>query len=175
MSGPGIVAQFASAQDLIDAVRRLRGAGFAALEAFAPFPVQALDEELGHRPSRLPLVVLACGAFGLIAGFGLQYYGAVIDYPINIGGRPLNSWPAFLPTTFEMTMLWAVIAAVFGALAMSRLPRLSHPIFAAPGFEQATQDGFFLAIHGDDPRFDAERVRWLLERFAPLRIEEVEL
>ena len=169
----GVAAEFAGPEALVGAVRRLRAEGCDALEALSPYAIPTLDEALGGRRSAIPRVVFAGGAFGAVAGFLLQYYGAAVSYPINIGGRPLNSWPAFLPTTIEMTVLFAVIAAVFGALYLAGLPHLSHWIFHAPGFERASQDGFFVVVEQRDPHFDRDNIRATLASCGASRVEDV--
>lgn len=169
----GIAAEFDGPEALAGAVQRLRTAGFEAVDAFSPHPVLAVGEALARRRSVIPFLVFAGGVFGAAWGFYLQYYGAAVSYPINIGGRPLNSWPAFMPTTFEMTVLCAVIAAVFGALYLAGLPHLSHWIFHTPGFERASQDGFFVVVERWDPRFDRDTVRSLLANCRALRVEDV--
>jgi hypothetical protein len=176
VSGPrlrGIAAEFEGPQALADAVRRLHIAGFRAIDAFSPHEIPGLHAALGGRRSRVPRIVLGGGTFGALSGLGLQYYGAAVSYPINIGGRPLASWPAFIPTTIEMTVLWAVIAAVFGGLYLAGLPHLSHWIFHTPDFERAAQDRFFVAVDRRDPRFDRDAIRGALTACRPLRIEDV--
>ena len=169
----GIAAEFAGSEALVGAVRRLRVEGYEVVAAFSPHAIPILDEALDGRRSAVPRVVFAGGAFGAIAGFLLQYYGAAVSYPINIGGRPLNSWPAFLPTTIEMTVLFAVIAAVFGALYLAGLPHLSHWIFHAPGFERASQDGFFVVVEQRDPHFDRDNIRATLTSCGASRVEDI--
>jgi hypothetical protein len=169
----GIAAEFDGPQALVGAVRRLREAGFQAIDAFSPHAVPELDDALCSRRSTIPRLVLAGGAFGAGSGLWLQYYGAAVSYPINIGGRPLASWPAFIPTTIEMAVLWAVLAAVFGGLYLAGLPHLSHWIFHAPGFEHAAQDRFFVVVKRRDPQFDRDAIHATLARCDPLRVEDV--
>lgn len=168
----GIVAEFDSADALRHTVRRLRLAGFERIETYTPFPVDGIDDRRAHGYA-LPLIALAGGFGGLAVGYLMQWYSAAINYPINVGGRPLNSAPAFVPITFEIMVLFAVFATVFGALILAGLYRLSHPVEAAPGFDRASQDRFFLCVEAADPRFDAERLRWVLTQYEPLRITEV--
>jgi hypothetical protein len=177
MSGPlyGLLAEFATTDALLDAARQAREAGFRNVEAYAPFPVEGLDEAVGFRGNRVPLAALIGGILGGVGVYFLQWYAAVIDYPLNIGGRPLHSWPAFIPATFELTILGASLAAVFGMLWMNGLPRLRHPLFDVPQFDLATRNRFFLCLPARSPGFDADRGRALLERLDPLLVCEVPL
>jgi Protein of unknown function (DUF3341) len=172
MSLHGVLAEFAGAADLVAAMRHLRIAGFRRLEAYAPMPIDGLDE-IAERPVALPIVIFLCAVLGCLGGYFLQYWGAVVDYPINVGGRPLNSWPAFLPTAFEIAVLLAVAGGIIAWFVASRLPSLASPLARVPGFERATIDRFFLCVESGDPRFDPGRLRHLLERCAALRIVEV--
>ncbi|HET9651107.1 MAG TPA: DUF3341 domain-containing protein, partial [Usitatibacter sp.] len=140
----GLMAEFASAEALLAAARRAREAGFEHAEAYSPFAVDGLADALGFSGSRVPLATLAGGILGGAGGFFLQWYSAVIDYPINSGGRPLNSWPEFIPVTFELTVLGAALAAVAAMLVANGLPRLRHPVFNVREFELATRNRFFL-------------------------------
>lgn len=170
----GLMAEFDRAEDLVEAARRAREAGYTRMDAYTPFPVHGLDEALGLRRTRLPLVVLIGGIVGAISGYALQYWTSVIDYPLNIGGRPYHSWPAFVPVTFETTVLFAALAAVLGMLALNGLPMPYHPVFNAPRFELASRSHFFLCIEARDPRFDQQRTRQFLESLKPHGVYEVE-
>jgi hypothetical protein len=169
----GMLAEFEDAEALLDAARAARAAGFTRLDAFSPMPVEGLTEALGLAPNWLPRLTLLGGLLGGLSGYGLQYYVSVIYYPLNVGGRPLHSWPAFLPITFETTILGAALFAVLGMLALNGLPMPHHPLFAVPQFRFASRDRFFLAILARDPKYDREAVRSLLETLRPRSIEEV--
>ena len=170
----GLMAEFDNPHDLLAAVRRGYAEGYRRMEAFSPVHVPELSEALGHRPRFLPLLVLTGGVLGGLAGFMLQYWTSVIDLPLNIGGRPLNSWPAFLPVTFECAVLGAALAAVFGMLALNGLPRLHHPVFNAPRFSLASRNRFFFCIEADDPRFDHKHVARFLANLDPCEVMDVE-
>jgi hypothetical protein len=169
----GLMAEFASADDLLAAAKRVRDAGYEHAEAYSPFHVDGLAEALGFERNRVPFFTFLGGLFGGIGGFYLQWYSAVVDYPVNIAGRPLDSWPMFVPVTFEMAVLGAAFAAVISMFAASGLPKLRHPLFAAPEFDLATRNRFFLCLRSDDARFDAQRSRDLLESLHPMRCVEV--
>lgn len=165
-----LVAEFSSEAGLVAAASRLREEGFTALEAYTPYPVEALDVILTRPRRALPLLVFAAGMLGLAGGFFMQWYGAAVSYPINIGGRPDASWPAFIPIAFEIAVLCAVTAGFVGFFVLARLPKPYQPIQAVPGFERASQDRFFLTVDAADPRFDAARVIRAVEEFAPCSI-----
>lgn len=169
----GLMAEFAGPDALLAASRRAYEAGHRRMDAYSPFPVDGLADALGHRGFRLPYVVLAGGVLGGLIGYGMQWYSAVIDYPLNVGGRPLHSWPAFIPITFEMGILVASLAAVVGMLALNGLPEPYHPVFSVPGFELATRNRFFLVIEAADPRFDREGTRRFLEDLGAGSVSEV--
>ena len=169
----GVMAEFDDPQSLVEAANAVREAGYTRIDAYTPFPVEGLSEAIGFHHSRLPMIVLTGGIIGAIAGFGMQYYASVIAYPLNIGGRPLNSWPAFIPITFEMTILFAALSAVLGMLALNGLPEPYHPVFNVPRFAFASRDQFFLCIESRDPKFDATRARDLLQSLRPLEVNDV--
>jgi hypothetical protein len=170
----GLMAEFDSAAELVDAVKATRAAGYRTFDAYTPFPVEAVAEAMGEHHNRLPLLVLIGGIAGLVAGYGLAYWTSVIDYPINVGGRPLHSWPAFIPITFETTVLGAALATVFGMLALNGLPMPYHPVFNVPRFALSTRNRFFICIEAADPLFDREYTRRFLERLVPRQVSEVE-
>ena len=170
----GLLAEFAGPRRLTRAAQEARGDGYTQLDAYTPYPIEAVSEALGHHKSKLPLIVFVGGVFGFLAGFGLQYWTSVIAYPLNIGGRPLNSWIAFIPVTFETTILFAALAAVLGMLALNGLPQPHHPIFNAKRFALASRDRYFLCIEAEDPRFDREATRRFLEELGPVEVSEVE-
>lgn len=169
----GLLAEFADVSSLVRAVHKARDAGYRKVDAFTPFPVEELSEALEAHDRRLPLLVLLGGIAGGIAGYLLQYWSATIAYPINIGGRPLHSWPAFIPVTFECTILGAALMAVLGMLALNGLPKPYHPVFNVPRFALSSRDRFFLCIQAQDPRFDPRSTREFLERLEPFEVSEV--
>jgi len=169
----GLLAEFKDADALVDAATRARDAGYARVDAYAPFSVPGLPEAVGFRRDRVALVTLIGGILGGAGIYFLQWYSAVIDYPIISGGRPLNSWPAFIPATFECTVLGAALFAFFGYLFMNGLPKLSHPIFNAKEFDLATRNRFFLCIESRDSRFDRGETERFLASLAPLRVSVV--
>ncbi|MGE5854782.1 MAG: DUF3341 domain-containing protein [Deltaproteobacteria bacterium] len=170
----GLMAEFDSPEALLEAGRRAFAEGFRRMDAYSPFPVDGLAEAIGFHRTRVPLIVLIGGIIGCLGGFYLQYWVAVIDYPINIGGRPLNSWPSFIPVTFELTILLAALAAFFGVLALNRLPMPYHPVFNVERFELASRNRFFLCIEAADTHFELERTRRFLDEIGSLGTYEVE-
>jgi Alternative complex III, ActD subunit len=170
----GLMAEFATPEQLLEATRQTREAGYRRIDAFAPFPIEGLAEAVGFHRSRFPMIVMLGGIIGGVSGFALQYYAAAVSYPINVGGRPLNSWPAFIPITFEMTILFAALAAVFGMLALNGLPTPYHPVFNVPRFALASRDRFFLCIMARDPMFDLELTRKFMLTLNPREVTDVE-
>jgi hypothetical protein len=171
----GVMAELATPEALLEAARRARAAGYERVEAYSPFPLEGLDEAVGFAGSRLPFATLLGGLAGGVGGFFLQWYTAVIDYPINSGGRPPNSWPLFIPVTFEMTVLGAALTAVVAMLLANGLPRLRHPVFNVPAFDLATRNRFFLCLPAAGPRFEPGEARAFLARLEPIAVLEVPL
>ncbi len=170
----GVLAEFNSVVDLIDACRRIRAAGYTRMDAFTPYPSEEVSEALGHHHSKLPGIVLGGGLVGGIGGYLLQYWTQVIVYPMNIGGRPFHSWPAFIVPTFECTILGAALAAVFGMFFLNGLPQPYHPVFNVPRFAMASRDRYFLVIEARDPKFEPESARRLLTDLNASEVHDVE-
>lgn len=162
----GLLAEFSDSDALLSAVRAASAAGYRQMNAYTPFPLEGLSEALGQKRSRLPLVVLLGGIAGGGLAYFMMYYASVISYPINVGGRPLHSWPAFIPITFELTVLGASFAAFLGMLGLNGLPHPHHPLFAVPEFSLASRNRFFLCIEARDPLFHTEQTRRFLEGLA---------
>jgi hypothetical protein len=169
----GIVAEFDDPAPLVDAARATRAKGYRNVEAYTPYPVAALDEILEEKKS-LPLIVLIGGILGFLTAWSMEYYIAVIDYPTNIGGRPLNSWPSFIVIMFELTVLFASLFAFFGMLALCGLPLLHHPMFNLPRFMRASNDHFYLCIEARDPLFEEDVAESLLSEFDPVQVWKVD-
>jgi hypothetical protein len=169
----GLLAEFEHPEDLVHAVRQARSAGYRKMDAYTPFPMEEVAEELGFHHNTLPLIVLIGGILGGCGGFFLQYYASVIDYPIIAGGKPLNSWPAFIPVTFECTILAASLCAVLGMLALNGLPQPHHPLFNDPRFALATRNRFFLCIEAADRKFEREATAKFLSDLKPRGVSEI--
>ena len=170
----GLMAEFESPTDVVAAARRAYEEGYRKMDAYSPFPIEELSEAIGFHRNRLPMIVLIGGIIGCIGGFALCYWASVYAYPLNVGGRPLNSWPSFIPVTFETTILVAALAAVLGMLALNGLPQPYHPVFNAPRFELASRNTFFLCIEADDPKFNLEETRAFLDSLSPVEVTDVE-
>jgi hypothetical protein len=170
----GLMAEFDSAEQLVDAAREVRDAGYTKTDAFSPFPVHELDEALGIKRSILPYLCFAGGITGLLSGFALQYFVHVIDYPIIVGGRPHLSLPAWIPPAYELTILFAAFTAVLGMLFLNGLPRPYHPVFNVPRFALATREKFFLVIETTDVNFEYGTTRAFMEGLGPQGVFDVE-
>jgi hypothetical protein len=169
----GVIAEFDSPTALVSATRAAREKGYRKLDAYSPFPIEELSDALHLHHNKLPLIVLIGGILGGLGGYLLQYYVTVIEYPINIAGRPLHSWPSYIVITFEMTILIASISAVLGLLALCGLPMPYHPTFNVPRFALASRNRFFLCIEATDPMFDHDRTCEFLETLEPREVSEV--
>jgi hypothetical protein len=169
----GLMAEFDSAQALLDAAHEVRAAGYTRTDAYSPFPIHGLAEAIGFNEHLVPKITLAGGIIGAVGGYGLEYWTQVIAYPMNIGGRPYFSWVSFIPPAFETTILCAAFAAGLSMIVLNGLPQPYHPVFNAPRFSLASQDSFFLVVEADDPKFDAEGTRQMLTSLHPREIVEV--
>jgi hypothetical protein len=169
----GLLAEFHTPEELVRAAAAMHAAGYTRSEAYAPFPVHGLSEALGFTRSKVPLMVLIGGLIGGLGGFFMQFYACVIAYPLDIAGKPLNSWPAFIPITFEMTVLGAAATAVLGMLALNGLPQPYHPLFNVSNFDLASRDKFFVCIEARDKKFNMEETRKFLESLNPSAVMEV--
>jgi hypothetical protein len=158
----GLMAEFDSATTLFEAAQKVRAAGFTKTDAYSPFPIHGLAETLGFKEHIIPKIVLGAGITGALAGYGLEFWTQAVDFPMNIGGRPYFAWVSFIPPAFETTILFAAFSAVISMIVLNGLPQPYHPVFNAPRFERASQDGFFLAIEATDPKFDTVRTREFL-------------
>ena len=170
----GLLAEFDDADALVEAAKRVHADGYRKVDAYSPFPIEPVWEAFHADDRRVQLFVLIGGITGCLAGFGLCYWTQVIAYPLNIGGRPFNSWPSFIPVTFETTILFAAFTAVLGMIALNGLPMPYHPVFNVPRFSRASQDGFFLAIEAADPKFDRSRTFEFLKNLGAKEVNEVE-
>jgi hypothetical protein len=169
----GLMAEFEDPTSLVTATERAHREGYRRMDAYSPFPIEELHHALGSKPSRLPLIVLIGGLVGCIGGYMLEYWSSVIAYPLNIGGKPLHSWPAFIPVTFECTILAAALSCVLGMLALNGLPMPYHPVFSVPRFALASRNRFFLCIESTDPKFDIDATRHFLDSLNPREVSAV--
>ncbi len=169
----GLLAEFGTPEALLRAARAMRAQGYRYVNAYSPFPIEGLAEGLGMRGSRIPLITLIGGITGGLTGYALPYYVSVISYPINVGGRPLNSWPAFVPIVFELTVLFAALFTLVGLLVLNGLPMPYHPVFNVAAFARGSRDRFFLCVEARDPHFDRLGTRELLERLDPMGVVDV--
>jgi hypothetical protein len=171
----GLLARFPNPEMLVTAAHRATDSGYRQMDAYAPFPVEDLSEAMHLKPSKLPFAVLGGGITGGLLGFLMQYFATVIAYPLNIGGRPLNSWPAYIPITFELTVLLAAFGGVIGLFVVTRFPQPYHPVFNVEDFQKhGSQDGFYLGIEASDPKFDLAQTRKFLEGLGATLVSEIE-
>lgn len=169
----GMLAEFASEEALLEAAYKVSDAGYSQIEGYSPMPVHGLSEALGQPHTLVPVATLIAGCLGAVLGFGMCWYANVISYTWNVGGRPPNSWPAFIPITFEMMVLCASFGALLSMMGLNGLPQPYHPVFNAPRFQLASKDRFFICIEAKDPKYDREQTRLFLETLHPVTITEV--
>jgi len=172
----GLLAEYGSAQALVDAAERAHAEGYREMDAYTPFPIEALSEVVSdHKRSKVSMICLIGGICGAVGGWALASWTSAIDYPLNIGGKPFYSWPAFIPVIFECTVLFAAFSAGIGMLALNRLPEPYHPVFNIESFrERASREGYFLCIESNDPRFDRSSTRDFLSSTGATEVHEVE-
>ena len=171
----GLMAEYENPTDLVEAARQTYDAGYRRINGYSPFPIPELWEAIGFHKTRLPIIVLIGGILGGLGGYFMMYYMEVMDYPLNVGGRPFHSAPSFMPITFETTVLCAALAAVFGMLALNKLPQPYHPVFNAERFALATRDRFFLVIEARDPKFDYEKTHEFMKTLNAKEVVDVEV
>ena len=171
----GVMAEFESPTELVAAAHKVYSLGYRRINGYSPYPIEELSEAIGFTRTSLPLIVFIGGVVGGLSGFFMQYWIAAIDYPINVGGKPTNSWPAWIPITFEMTVLFAAFSAVLGMLILNKLPQPYHPVFNLPDFALATRDRFFLAVEANDPKFKHGEVVDLLKSLNAVAVNDVEV
>jgi hypothetical protein len=169
----GLMAEFEEHEQLLAAARRAYAEGYRRMDAYSPFPIEGLAEALGQENSAIPLFTLTGGIVGGLGAYFMQWYAMAKLYPLNVGGRPLNSWPNFIPVTFELTILIASVSAFLGVFILNRLPEPHHPVFNVPEFERASSDRFFLCIEADDPKFEVGETRKFLEELKACKVTEV--
>ena len=170
----GLMAEFSNADDVVTAARQVRQAGYKKVDGYSPYPMESLIHELDQHHSWVPTIVLGGGLTGFLAGYGLEYWSSVIEYPMNIGGRPFHSWVSFIPPSFETTVLFASFGAVLGMLAVNGFPRPYHPVFNVEEFTKgASNDKFYLVIEATDPKFDAAQTADFLRTLRPTFVKEV--
>jgi hypothetical protein len=169
----GLIAEFDDPTSLVSAAQRARQQGYRYMDAYSPFPIEELHDALGMRPTRLPLIVLIGGVVGCVGGYALQFWASAVAYPLIVGGKPFHSWPAFIPITFECTILVAALSAVLGMLALNGLPHPHHPVFNVPRFALASRNRFFLCVEARDPRFHLEETRRFLDTLGPREVTTV--
>jgi len=169
----GLIAEFDDPDSLLHATAKAHEAGYRTMDAYSPFPIHGLAEAMGVRKTAVSFCTLVGGLTGAATGFGMQWFASVMHYPYDIGGKPLNSWPSFMPITFELTILFAAFSALGSMLLLNGLPRPHHPIFNAKRFERASSDGFFLCIERTDAQFDSDQTMSFLKALGPVDVSEV--
>jgi hypothetical protein len=169
----GLLAEFDDPTSLVAATQQAHEQGYRCMDAYSPFPIEELHHAIGMHHTRLPLIVLIGGVVGGSGGYLLQYWANAVAYPLAVGGKPFHSWPAFIPITFECTILVAALSAVLGMLALNGLPQPYHPVFNVPRFALASRNRFFLCIESADPKFDLEVTRRFLETLSPREVTTV--
>jgi len=170
----GLMAEFHSPEAIVKAAEAVHAAGYRKVDAYTPYPMEEVLDALHLHETHVPKLALAGGLLGMAGGWGLQYWSSVVEYPMNIGGRPFFSWPAFIVPTFETTVLGAALATVFGMLLLNGFPQPYHPVFNVKSFATASRDRFFLCIESRDPKFDQEQTRQLLKGLGAYEVSEVE-
>ncbi|NUN14645.1 MAG: DUF3341 domain-containing protein [Myxococcales bacterium] len=170
----GVLAQFESSQDIFRACEKVRDAGYTRWDAHTPFPVHGLDAAMGLKPSRLPWIVLVAALTGASCALLLQWWTSAVDYPLIIAGKPLFSWQAFVPVTFEVAVLFGALGALLGMLGLNRLPQHYHPVFQSKAFDRASDDKFFISIEAQDPRFDTSKTADMLRSVGATHVEMLE-
>ncbi len=169
----GLMAEFDNPTDLVHAAKAAYDAGYRKLDTYTPYPLEEAAEAIGAHHNRVPLITLIGAMLGMIGGYSLEYWVSAVNYPLNIGGKPFHSWPAFIPVTFECAVLGASLASVFGMLALNGLPQPYHPVFNAPGFDRASRDRFFLCVEAQDPKFRLSETKKFLESLHAQQVSEV--
>ena len=174
-AGPiyGVMAEFDTPSELVKAAKAAYDAGYRKMDTYTPYPLEEAAEAIGVHHNRVSLIVLIGAMLGMVGGYSLEYWVSAVSYPINVGGKPFHSWPAFIPVTFECAVLGAALSAVFGMLALNGLPQPYHPVFNNPGFVRASRDKFFLCIESQDPKFKLDETKRFLQGFRPFEITEV--
>lgn len=170
----GLMAEFDNPTAIVEAAKHVREEGYRHIDGYSPYPLEELIEALGVRRSRLPYFIFGGGLLGGLTGYFMQYYLSAFDYPLNVGGKPLNSWPQFIPITFELTVLFAAFTAVFGMIVANGLPRPYHPVFNVPRFELASRNRFFLVIEASDGKFDYEKTAEFMKSLNAVEVSDVE-
>jgi hypothetical protein len=170
----GLMAEFEEHEQLLEAAKRSFAAGYRSMDGYSPFPIEGLAEALGHQFTPVPLLTLGGGIAGGLGAYFMQWYSQRVLYPLNVGGRPLHTWPNFIPVTFELTILIASLSALVAMLFLNRLPQPHHPVFNVPAFRRASIDRFFLCIESADPKFDYQKTREFLLELRPLAVSDVE-